>query len=565
MPWWNSTSKDSTDTRAGASADMPIDLRASKEEEDIAIPASRGRLVSTTKPTYSKSLKRSQTSLVMSEEATSTKRAKGTDQTDVKLEHSEASDSDSFEMTEEHENSKTLVNKLRAIISRQSEEIQESQKELRTARVKQLEHTELDEAERHIRSLRVRNSNQSDRIRDLQSQLAKAQYGSEVQKLDQANCGLKQELLEMTKKHDDLQTSVGELRELNSAQREEIESWEQQFFALSQAFAESQIAMRGDVEAATTPLQALTATQSDQIKQLKKDQQAAEAKYKKLEQSRDKLKDKLESARLSGTKRGVRHRRAYRRLKHDTNSVRAELEAVTAERNELSAKLGEIEAQIVETEDEFAGELPDDPEPEDCLVVVCVDIGEMECAYADECLEKTKLAYSTTIMFLQARWGEDARVAVIIHGCEKESEVHEAHKINNNTWILVEDAVQGSDNDYDFCISKAKDILAREAASKKAIVMIGDAGEIYFDEASLDEPIAYLRSNHIPAHSIVIRQGLDFGDIRPPRYTLPLLTSLIGGRGTNDIEYYRDLEDLLGRETKQTSYFYDLDDPLEQE
>ncbi|KAK6220720.1 hypothetical protein LQW54_001911 [Pestalotiopsis sp. IQ-011] len=556
MPWWNSTSKDSTNTRAGASADMPIDLRASKEKEDIAISASRGRLVNTTKLTYSKSLKRSQTSPVMSEQATSTKRAKGTDQTDVKLDHSETSDSDLFEMTEEHEDSKALVTKLRAIISRQSEEIQEFQTELRTARVKQLEHTELHGADRTIRSLRVRTSNQSDRIRDLQSQLsaAKAQYSSDALKLDQANCDLKRELLEMTQKRDDLQTSVSDLEELNSAQREEIESWTHDFYTTAQAYEKLKNAMRDEVEAATIPLRALTETQSDQIEQLEKDQQAAEAKYKKLEQGRNKLKDKLESARLSGTKRAVRHRRAYRRLKHDTNSVRAELEAVTVERDELNAKLNEIEAQLVATEDELQWqEHEEDNEPEDCIVVICVDLSN---GYR-RCLDHVKLAYTTIIMFLQARWGEHARVAVIVHGCEENS-AHEAHKIDCKTWDLVENEASEGDSDYNFCIKKAKDILAREEASNKVIVMIGDSSDIYFDEESLDEPITYLRSNHIPAHSIVIREDLEEEYMYKPCDAHPLLTSLIGGRETNHVEYCRDLEDILGREMKTFRCFYNL-------
>lgn len=548
MPWWKSTSKDSADTRAGASADLPIDLVAFNAGEDINVPTSKGSMFSTTKMTQSKSMKRSQTSPDMSEQETGTKRAKATDQTDVKLEHSEASDSDSFEMTEEHENSKVSVEKLRAIISRQSEEIQEFQTELRTARVKQLEHTELDEAKRTIKSLFVQNLTQVDRIQHLKSQLSatKVHYSSDVVKLDQANCDLKQDLLEMTQKHDDLQTSVSDLEQLNSARREEIESWTQEFFRTSQAYEELKNSMRDEVAAATITLQALTETQSDQIKQLEKDQQAAEAKYKKLEQSRDKLKDKLESARFSGTKRAVRHRRAYRRLKHDTNSVRAELEAVTAERDELNARLGEIEAQIVETDDDFPDEVTDDDEPEDCLVVICVDVSY---GYPG-CLVHVKLAYTVIIMFLQLRWGEDARVAVIVHGCE-ENVAHEAHKIDDETSYLVEHETSEGDSDYDFCITKAKDILAQEEASRKVIVMIGGSRDISFNEESLDEPITYLRSNRIPAHSIVIDESSEEEHMYAACDDAhPLLTSLIGGRVTNHVEYCHDLEDILGREMK---------------
>ncbi|KAI0144914.1 hypothetical protein BJ166DRAFT_603093 [Pestalotiopsis sp. NC0098] len=552
MPWWNSTSKDSVDTRAGASADLPIDLVAFNAGEDISVPTSKGSMFSTTKVTQSKSMKRSQTSPDMSEQATGTKRTKGTDQTDVKLEHSESFDSDSFEMTEEHENSKVSVDKLRAIISRQSEEIQEFQTELRTAMVKQLEHTELDEAERTIKSLRVQISIQYDGIQHLKSQLSvkEVQYSSDVLELDQANCDLKQELLEMTQKHDDLQTSVSDLEALNSARREEIESWTHEFFTTEQAYEKLKNAMRDEVAAATISLQALTETQSDQIKQLEKDEQAAEAKYKKLEQSRDKLKDKLESARFSGTKRAVRHRRAYKRLKHDTNTVRAELEAVTAERDELNARLGEIEAQIDETEDDFPDEVADEDEPENCLVVICVDIS----GNGRWVLDQIKHAYTAILMFLKTRWGSHARVAVVIHGWH-EYEVSDPREIDESLFYFVEINMKWEpeeqsnycDDDYTFCLSTAQDFLSREEASQKAVVMIGPGTANTEDDAELDKAIAYLRSNHIPAHSVIIRpHEYPRGELDPSSYPVASLTELIGGRVEDQETYCFALEDLLG-------------------
>ena len=108
-------------------------------------------------------------------------------------------------------------------------------------------------------------------------------------------------------------------------------------------------------------------------------------------------------------------------------------------------------------------------------------------------------------------------------------------------------ASQG-DNDYDFCISEAKDIMAREAANKKVIVMIGDSTDISFDHEGLEDSIDYLYSHKIPAHSIVIRSDSDVENMDTWCDGHPRLTGLIGGWEMNHMSYHSSLQRYLGRE-----------------
>ncbi|KAK6220721.1 hypothetical protein LQW54_001912 [Pestalotiopsis sp. IQ-011] len=203
--------------------------------------------------------------------------------------------------------------------------------------------------------------------------------------------------------------------------------------------------------------------------------------------------------------------------------------SLTKERDVARTKEKQLETQV--------SKLQEAAKPISRLVVICLDgSGSLKGV-----LGQVKQVYRDLILYLKAKCA-DAQVALITHGCS--NMVFQAHTISEWSLILVGNIGSPGSEDYSYCLTKAQNMLEKDASSRRVVVMIGDGDANYSEWTELNKAMTFLKGEGIPAHSIVVPSG--YNHVNGTNYSMQQISGRTGGRTESQKSYFSALDDFVG-------------------
>lgn len=301
---------------------------------------------------------------------------------------------------------------------------------------------------------------------------------------------LQQDLVVMTKKHNDLQRQIERSNERSEA---------------LVASSKKLVSMKEMREKRQSDI--LYRTQQEQL------QISAKLKDVQLEQQKAVEREKV-----------LIEERDAAIAKHEKVEERAK--ELTKERDVAVSKQQQLDSQIIK--------LQEASKPVERRIVICVDCSGSLAHLINE----VQRAYRDVVLYLKAKCS-NANVTVVKHGSTAQG-VHRASMISEHTLTLLDYTGYPQTEDYGFCMDSIRDIFHCDTRSKKAVVMIGDGDARYSALSDVTIGIDFMKVHRIPAHSLVISRNGDAG------YTMKRISQETGGRFETAGSYFCALDDFVG-------------------